>query len=437
MTSPNLSFLRTFERHLPIRTRRDFHSAVNFRQSARHPVHRWFRYREGFSPSILDTISGARRIYDPFAGCGTTLTEAKQRGLAGIGTEINPLAVFVGRVKTADYSTRDTKTFREVTLAAAYEKAPVRWPRPQMRLLPKLFQPVILQEVLRIRANIEACSSAKVRKLLLLSWINILERCSNVFKEGNGLKYRNKRRQPGHYETIPDSIWVPRYFGGSLRTFVRNAWLQQCQEVDSDLRSLNRPKIRSDIYEISCFNADLHGVVGQCDASVFSPPYANRFDYFEAFKLELWMGGFVSSSEEVRRLRQLSMRNNLTVADGDFDEWEPLEKVLTLMDEGSSSVRMGIKNTLRGYFEDVKLLAHQMRQVIKPGGKVVCVIGNSAYAGVVIPTDLFFAKIFAEQGFRVRSVNVARHLPVSSQQRARMEYPIMEFMRESVIVCTN
>lgn len=67
--------------------------AVNFDGSSAASVHRWFRYREGFSPSILDKLNGHQRVFDPFCGCGTTLIEAKRRGISAVGTDVNPLAV--------------------------------------------------------------------------------------------------------------------------------------------------------------------------------------------------------------------------------------------------------------------------------------------------------------------------------------------------------
>jgi hypothetical protein len=149
------------------------------------------------------------------------------------------------------------------------------------------------------------------------------------------------------------------------------------------------------------------------------------------------MGGFVTTPRQMKELRQRSMRNNLSVADGNFRRWEPLENFLGLMDPDSSSVRMGIQNTLRGYFDDVALLADRMFNILRPGGKLVCVVGNSGYAGVVIPTDTLCATVFREKGFSVNSINVARHLTVSSQQRAKVSPRLLKFMRESVIVCTR
>src|SRR5581483_893221 len=316
--------------------------AVNFQRSSEDRLHRWFRYREGFSPGILSIASSARRVFDPFCGCGTTLLEAQRRGVAAVGVDVNPLAVFVAQVKTESYTATDHRRFLRSAAAAATETGGSPWSPPPMRLLPKLFQPAALRELVRIRAYIGTEESTRVRRLLLLCWLNILERCSNIFKEGNGLKYRNKLRRPGRYETIRDSVWIPAYFGPSIPAFVRKAWLEQCEMVAADLRNPFRFRQKSEVIEKSCLDDDLVEMVGSCDAAVFSPPYANRFDYFEAFKIELWMGGFVSSAEEMCELRQRSLRNNLTVADGHFGEFPALERLLQLMDQHSSSVRMGI-----------------------------------------------------------------------------------------------
>jgi hypothetical protein len=430
----NKKLAAVMQSDIPVHEASGLRDAVNFDESSTSAVHRWFRYREGFSPGILNKLSGHQRVFDPFCGCGTTLIEAKRHGISAVGTDVNPLAVFIAKVKTRNYTANDGRDFEIWTHRATQGRTV--WPEPKMPLLPKLFQPEALNELLKLRAGLEACENKKVRDLLLLCWLNILERCSNVFKEGNGLKYRNKKRQPGKYETVADAIWIPRYFGQSIRTFVRKRWHDQCLFVGGDLQQLaQRGTSEIKILERSCLDASIRDDVPRCDASVFSPPYANRFDYFEAFKIELWMGNFVSSAEQMSELRKRSMRNNLTVQSGKVRERDDLEALLDLMDDTASSVKMGIRETLRGYFDDVSLLAKNLRAVLAPGGKVLCVVGNSAYAGVLVPTDLLCGVIFQEAGFTVESIEVARHLHVSSQQRGKMVPSLQPYMRESVITC--
>ena len=81
------------------------------------------------------------------------------------------------------------------------------------------------------------------------------------------------------------------------------------------------------------------------------------------------------------------------------------------------------------------LLAKNLSDVIEPRGKVLCVVGNSAYAGVLLPTDLLCSLIFKEEGFFIESIEIARHLHVSSQQRKKMIAGLAPYMRESVITC--
>jgi hypothetical protein len=100
-------------------------------------------------------------------------------------------------------------------------------------------------------------------------------------------------------------------------------------------------------------------------------------------------------------------------------------------------VSMGIKQTLRGYFEDIRRLAENLHACLRPGGRSICVVGNSAYAGVLIPTDTICAMIFEQVGLRVETVDVARHLTVSPQQRRLMSDNLLASMRESVVICTR
>ncbi|HVW34849.1 MAG TPA: SAM-dependent methyltransferase, partial [Acidimicrobiia bacterium] len=63
------------------------------------PIHRWFRYREGFSPELIGALDLGRRILDPFCGAGSILVGAALQDRAGVGVDVNPLATFVARTK--------------------------------------------------------------------------------------------------------------------------------------------------------------------------------------------------------------------------------------------------------------------------------------------------------------------------------------------------
>jgi hypothetical protein len=81
-------------------------------------THAYYRYPARFSPSFvcaaiqLFTESGDI-VYDPFMGGGTTLVETMSLGRKGIGTDLNSLAVFISRVKTAILSDEDISVLCE------------------------------------------------------------------------------------------------------------------------------------------------------------------------------------------------------------------------------------------------------------------------------------------------------------------------------------
>lgn len=434
-----LQELKNADKGLPFIDTPSMKNAVHWVPSENFPIHRWFRYREGYSPYLFEYFPDSKHRFDPFCGCGTTLLESYRQGIKSTGIDVNPLATFISKVKTRNYSALDRKLFemRYIEVLNCYNSLePAQ--KPDYSLLDKLFLPESMDVLLKLKAFIDTVDKEveqNVHDLLLLAWLAILEDSSNVYKEGNGLKYRNKRRRPGKYETLPDHIWIPSYFGSSVTAHVINLWKLKCEQIIGDIKeaaSVNGtvPDIRTG----SCLNKNNIEVDTPVDLAIFSPPYANRFDYFEAFKLELWMGGFVKNKVDIANLRKTSMRNNLAAGrDLDAPTWSNLDVFLNYMDPASSSVRMGIKKALQGYFEDTRILLKNLNQVLAKKGIVAIVVGNSAYAKSIIPTDTLIAHIGQEEGYKIKKIHVARQLHVSSQQRSSLS-DVEKFMRESVII---
>lgn len=429
------SHLKRLEARFPVSRKPELGACVHWAGVEQLPVHRWFRYREGYSPLLFSHFTDSQVRFDPFCGCGTTLLSSSSEGVNSFGLDLNPLATFVADAKTRRYTIADRRAFASKAAAVVMEwRNCVPATIPAYPLLSKLFQPEILDTLLRLQTFIDAVPSKKVRNLLKLAWLSIIEKSSNVFKEGNGLKYRNKRRRPGKYITIPDREWIPKYFGHDLRDFVINQWKRKCSEIVADLDHYPQagyvePEVRTG----SCFDAENLDFGRRADLAIFSPPYANRFDYFEAFKVELWMGGFVKSTGDMAALRAKSMRSNLSAPRFAVTEWRKLSPFMDAMDEEASSVRMGIKTALAGYFDDMRNLLNHIKGNLTRNGRVVIVVGNSAYAKSIIPTDLLICEVALEEGYRVQAMDIARPLHVSSQQRGGLKQ-LESFMRESVIV---
>src|SRR5438445_2887183 len=82
-------------------------ASSTFVDNMRLPVHRWIRFSAGFSgawaQSVIENASsrGETRVFDPFAGSGTTLIAAEDAGVAAFGVEAHPFVYRLARAKLA------------------------------------------------------------------------------------------------------------------------------------------------------------------------------------------------------------------------------------------------------------------------------------------------------------------------------------------------
>jgi DNA modification methylase len=418
-------------------TRPDLAGMVNWGGGAAQPIHRWFRYREGFSPQLITALGLGRRILDPFCGSGSIMVGAAQHGRQSVGIDVNPLAVFVSRVKLSPL--RPAEVVAATRFLSDFEPAASRmtpWPVPALRIAGKVFEPHILDSVLRLRALIEhRATSAGGRDFLLLAWLSILQDVGSYFKEGNGIKYRNRKRRAGGYVLRPEGQWQQQRFGDDQAAFVWAAFRAKLTGMLADVVAWQQGDwarqrvIEGDaLEEIALLDA------ASFDSVIFSPPYANRFDYFESQKVELWFGGFVDSYDALLALRKRSVRSHLGAAlGGAVIELPELDDLIERMDPASSAVRMRVPALLRGYFSDMAAVLQRCRRVLVPGGQCCVVVGNSAYGGIIIPTDALIARLGRGAGFDHAAVVPVRHLTVAPQQRNELRGR-EALMRESVVV---
>ncbi|HKY75199.1 MAG TPA: SAM-dependent methyltransferase [Acidimicrobiia bacterium] len=417
--------------------RPDLAGLVHWAGAARQPIHRWFRYREGFSPALITSLGLGQRILDPFCGSGSIMVGAAQQGRTSVGIDVNPLAAFVSRVKLSPLGDADivgaTAFLGDLEAAAA---GGPRWPVPALRIASKVFEPRILDAVLRLRALIERrASSAAQRDFLLLAWLSILQEVGSYFKEGNGIKYRNRKRGKDGYVARPDGQWQLERFGADQQGFVFAAFRARLTEMLADVPSWHDGTWSGQrVIEGDALEETARLDAASFDSVLFSPPYANRFDYFESQKVELWFGGFVDSYEALGALRKRSLRSHLGAAlDNGVVDLPDVEAVIARIDPASYAVRMRVPALLRGYFSDMAAILRRCRHVLVPGGQCCIVVGNSAYGGVIIPTDQLIACLGLDAGFGEAAVVPVRHLTVAPQQRNELRGR-EGLMRESIVV---
>lgn len=170
------------------------------------------------------------------------------------------------------------------------------------------------------------------------------------------------------------------------------------------------------------------------DCILTSPPYANLFDYFEIYKMELWSSGIISSYGDWRELKKSALRNN---KNANLQKMDSINNILldeTLAILESRNLESSTLIMLANYFFDMQKVLRNCLDILKNNRFCFIVVGNSCYRGVPIKTDEILAQEAQKVGFKCVEVIVARKLKTSSQQMKILDSKSKFYLRESIIV---
>lgn len=397
----------------------------NFSFSAEYARHRWFNYKEGFSPVLVEKIFDEYRldessiVCDPFCGAGTTLTVAKSKGMNSIGFEVNPFAAFITKVKTQDYSESDVRNFKKILNELDKININQDIKLPENEYLHRIFEFEMLLVQLNIRVYIKKLPQSKSKELLFFVWLCVLEECSLYRKAGNGLKIKKN---------------PPDYNSGDAFKYAMSKIFEKADSMIEDF-SVENGGPNPIVYVDSVTTIKSRVAQNTIDLVLFSPPYANCFDYTKIYYLELWFGEFINSREEQKKIRMNSLRSHCHAIwperYTDFYLPELNDQIIPLLRQQKLWTNR-IPDMINGYFADMEEALRQIYTSLKPGGHCAIVVSNSAYAGIVIPTDVFLAMIAEKIGFKVQEIAVERLIITSSQQYKKTEH-IRKYLRESVV----
>lgn len=406
-----------------------YNSLVNFSKNMNVPVHEWFKYREGFAGTLIDeliedsNLNANDIVVDPFVGSGTTLVSAVSKGYDAVGIDVNPMSAMISKVKSSTYSKTDIE--KTLNYLAIIEE---KYNNIQITCIEDIAKYFPINNYIglkKIFSIIENQKENKVYDILFCAYLSIIEECSNRRRDGNGLKtvtskiddvldfYKKKV-----IKVVSDIRKVSVNFTGKSYVFAGSSvnLVSFCKEV----QSINKKKVGS---------------------IIFSPPYANSFDYFESYKLELWMGGFLRKSN-INNYRARAVRSFI----GGKEENEADYFVKLLAGEIKDAIPLKEKETgkkdartrkvpqmIMGYFKDMENVIFQCFESLKNGGRCYIVIDQSSYLGKIIPSDLLVAYLAEKNGFKVEKIIECRNAKTSAQQIAKYPY-LREMLRESIVV---
>jgi hypothetical protein len=382
------------------------------------PFQRWHRFKEAFSPELIaDAVQSSpvpvRRLADPFGGSGTSALAAQFLGIEPVTIEVNPFL--------ADLIAAKLTSYRAPALLTALSRVARKATRSRARgasfsqMLPDtfiepglndrwLFDLPVAAEIFRLRQAINEESDPTIVRLFRVLLGGLIVGFSNAVVSGKGRRYRESWQR----RRVDPKCVIPTF---------SNAVAAAIVEVTACAR---RPVRTATV--IQGDSRALFAGVGPVDQIVCSPPYPNSFDYTDVYNMELWMLGYLESSQGNASLRRSTLSSHVQIS-REFDAAPrtlTLDKALRALNRVTDDLwDARIPAMVGAYFSDLQKLLQVSAQLLPPKGQAWFVVGDSQYANVQVQVAKVLTELAPAAGLRVERIAPFRSMRVSPQQSGR------------------
>ncbi len=275
----------------------------NFVEANHLARHRWYYYKEGFSPNLVKKaiesyeLNETSLILDPFNGSGTVTLTAAENRIPSVGIEVNPFTSFVAETKTLNSKQKTLsilfqKTYQHILKGYEYSELEQYSTFTELSHKKKwLFNLEVIRSFYGGYHFLENIKS-NAADLLRLALITSIMEVSNAKKDGKCLRYKNN--------------WQDLNYSKSdfIKAFIRNY-----VKIEEDIK-YTKIKNKPAIYK-SDARINLKNFNENFDLIVTSPPYLNTFDYTDIYRPELFLGKFILNSKALYQLRLTTIRSHI------------------------------------------------------------------------------------------------------------------------------
>ncbi|OFP64303.1 DNA methyltransferase [Streptococcus sp. HMSC078H12] len=232
------------------------------------------KFIEQIPGQLLDIFGIDKELFvmDPFMGSGTTLLEAKRRGLKTVGIDLNPISYLISSVKLNSIPITFLDSVEEVISEVEYKIEKERIALIKISNAEHWFSNEVhktLSALIHVIQSKLFCEEELNGLLLALSSIVV-----KVSYQESDTRYAAKEN--GYYEKD-----VLKFFS------------QACEKIYKAVYEENIKKsIETDLFLESSINFDYKKYTNKVGAVITSPPYPNAYEYWLYHKFRMEFLGF-------------------------------------------------------------------------------------------------------------------------------------------------
>jgi DNA modification methylase len=378
--------------------------------NTQHHTHGMHTYPARMVPQIANRLIKTYSqegdvVYDPMCGSGTVLVEATLLNRRAIGTDLNPLAILLSKVKTTPIE----QNYLKSSVAVFLQKIILRFNRletskryvpakPDFQNIDFWFKPQVVHDLSIIREAINEIDDENIRDFLRVPFSLTVRKSSNT-RPG---EFKLYRYSPTLLEKHNPS--VPRIFKSAVKIAL-NCLLEY--DEATKLKSYCK------ICKADARYTDALIPSGSIDLIVTSPPYGDShttvaYGQFSRLSLQ-WLGldySGIDSHEEIIRLDKESLGGELRKNYDHSLKSKTLEAALKAIAKKDAKRA----EEVAWFFVDLNDVYKQMHRVLRKGGVAGIVIGNRTVKETLIESSTITAELCEEMGFETLANN-DRNIP--------------------------
>lgn len=436
--------------------------AFTFRANTGVGRHGWLRLTPAYGVTLvrraLADIPPGSVVTDPFAGTGTTPLAAAEAGMIGQGFDINPFLLWLGRAKSADHSP-GTLAAAEAAVGAVARKArtglaalaadgPAPTPDalpwvPPIRSIERWWGPGALAALAHLRAGIDALAEddPQVTDLLTVALCRTLIEVSGAAFNHQSMSFTRSAAEAAELTDAADPAAWRADAAAAIARFVAEAepvLATAAVPLDGSARFW-----RADARDLGAGATSgapgtpgVHSSPRPADLVLTSPPYCNRMSYVRELRPYMYWTRHLATGSEAGELDWAAIGGTWGAATSRLRAWEP--EATTPVDAELDTVgerieRDGGRNGptlsayVRRYHHDLWLhLAALLggtdgQPLVRAGGRLVYVVGNSTFFGHEVPVQDHLAAMLRALGARDVTVTAIRK---RSSKKELYEYEV-------------
>lgn len=355
-------------------------------------THGYHRYPAKFLPNLVKKLIEEYTdkndlIVDLFAGCGTTLVEAKVHGRKSIGVDINPVAELITKAKINPIEpdrldkqfyllveSFDSFNFKDYVNIAVHERIDYWFTKEHKAKIAFLYDKILTLQ------------DKSVKDFFLVSLSHVLKNCSKWLQSSTKPQIDPKKNPSDPFTAFQSH--TKKMIKKNIEFYKQ---LSEKKYLDT------KCEIRLEDARNTSIRANSVGAI------ITSPPYVTSYEYADIHQLTAYWYEYITDLSGFRKnfIGTFYSLNQEITCDSTIGQ----EIINSLLKKDMRTAK-----EVANYFNDMYAVAKEMHRVIKKNGHACLVIGNTTFKNVKVKSAEVFAEILTLLGFEMVEI-IKRSIP--------------------------